>query len=394
MKKSLIIIVIAVLILGVAFVFIDESLTPETKAWLETPLELPGNTRGRALVKAFEEIAVEERGTITSQRSQVSKEILKACTPTVGQTCIELLVASPVDRRKFLPQDPRYYERFAAILEESVLSTDPSQRSWVEWSTLISAPRYVFLNNLVEQGSIDPLLLAKSLEFSRRMMKDAPNQLEKIMFTVMFEKTIAAANIAMGVRHLTVAEVLVNDDIERLLVPLDDDERSYARVMMEELRLFSYAFGRDLPGFDIFIIGVKRNTLLNRRQTLMQPVVEYSELPVSTFWKTALSKPKPSWKDSLTGDDAVVIVESAGGSVQVTQGIDLQLAVLRALRRVYRGVSPFAHGEPAPPSFSWKWYPKSDELCLYATNHDQSDPDRVPTIIDSLGPNGLCMVRF
>ena len=83
-----------------------------------------------------------------------------------------------------------------------------------------------------------------------------------------------------------------------------------------------------------------------------------------------------------------------GGSIRVTQRMDLQLTVLRALRRFYRGVSPYAHGEPAPRSFSWKWYRKSGELCLDATNDDRSDPDRPPTIIDSLGSNGICMVRF
>lgn len=149
MKKSLIIIVIAVLILGVAFVFIDESLTPKTKVWLETPLSLPDNTKGRPLVKAFEEIAVEEVRSLKNQKSQVSEEILKACTPTVGQSCIELLVSSPFDRRKFIPQDPRYYEIFAAILEESVLSTHPSQLDSVSWQNLINAPQYVFLNSMV-----------------------------------------------------------------------------------------------------------------------------------------------------------------------------------------------------------------------------------------------------
>ena len=46
MKKSSIIIVVAVLVLSAAFVFIDESLTPETKVWLDAPLALPDNTRG------------------------------------------------------------------------------------------------------------------------------------------------------------------------------------------------------------------------------------------------------------------------------------------------------------------------------------------------------------
>jgi len=348
MKKSLIIIVVAVLVLSAAFVFIDESLTPETKDWLETPLTLPDNTRGRALVKEFEDIVAVESRSLVNQRPQPSKEIVQVCA-TMGQTCFELLVSQPAERRKYLPQDPRYYERFAAILEESVLSTHPSQLYSVAWQNLIIAPHYVFLNSLVEQGNVDPVLLAKSLEFSRRLMKDATNQLEKIIFVAMFGKTIAAANMAMGLRHLTVSEVLANDDIDRLLVSLDDDERSYARVMMGELRFASYAFEHDSKGFDKFIFNVKRNTLLNRQQALMQPVVEYSELPIETFWITELSKPKPSWKDHLTGNLVDSIVKSRGGSVQVTHRIDLQLAVLRALRRVYRGVSPYNHGEPAPP---------------------------------------------
>ncbi|MDG2070986.1 MAG: hypothetical protein P8J55_04490 [Pseudomonadales bacterium] len=300
MKKSLIIIVIAVLILGVGFVFIDESLTPETKVWLETPLSLPDNTKGRALVKAFEEIAVEEVRSLKNQKSQVSEESLKACTPTVGQSCIELLVSSPVDRRKFIPQDPRYYEIFAAILEESVLSTHPSQLYSVSWQNLINAPQYVFLNSLVEQGSVDPVLLAKSLEFSRRMMKDATNQLEKIIFSAVFGKTIAAANMSMGLRHLTVAEVLANTDIDRFLVLFDDDERSYARVMMGEVRFASYTIEHVFKGWAGLFLNTKRNTFLNSQQAQMQPVIEFSELPVETFGITELSDPKPSLKDHLT----------------------------------------------------------------------------------------------
>lgn len=64
------------------------------------------------------------------------------------------------------------------------------------------------------------------------MMKDATNQLEKIIFSAVFGKTIAATNMSMGLRHLTVAEVLANTDIDRFLVPFDDDERSYTRVMV------------------------------------------------------------------------------------------------------------------------------------------------------------------
>ena len=394
MKKSLIIVVIAVLVLGTAFVFVDESLTPETKAWLETPLALPDNTRGRALVKAFEEIAVEESGSLVNQSQQVSKEIIQACMPNVGQSCIELLVSSPVDRRKYLPQDPRYYERFAAILEESVLSTHPSQLFSVPWQNLTIAPRHVFLNSLVEQGRVDPLLLAKSLEFSRRMMKDASYMNEKVIFASMFGRSIAAANMAMGLRHLTVEEVLSNADLDRLLAPLDKNERSYARVMMGEVRFANHTFEHVFTGSAKFIVNMKRNTLLNRQQILMQPVIEYSEHPIETFWITELGKPTPSWKDYLTGNAVDSIVKITGEFVRVTQHLDLQLAVLRAMRRVYRGVSPYNHGEPAPPSFSWKWHPESDELCLFATDHDQSDPDRTPTKIDGLGANGVCMVRF
>lgn len=243
MKKSLVIIVVVVLVLGAAFVFIDESLTPETKAWLDAPLTLPDNTRGRALLKEFEEIIAGEKRSLSNQRPRPSDEVVQACA-TMSQTCFELLVSQSVERRRYLPQDPRYYEKFSAILDESVLFTHQSQVFSVAWQNLIVAPRYVFLNSLVEQGSVDPLLLARSLEFSRLMMRDAPNLLEKTIFLPMFGNSIAAANMAMGLWHLTVEEVLVNTDLDRLFVGFDD-ERSFSNVMTGELRFAAYYFDHD-----------------------------------------------------------------------------------------------------------------------------------------------------
>mgnify|MGYP006177615069 CR=1 FL=1 len=171
-------------------------------------------------------------------------------------------------------------------------------------------------------------------------------QSEGKILASMFSSSIAVANMAMGLRYLTVEEVLEDPAIDLLLIPLKEYEQSYSRVMMGEIRFFVQAFENDFTGVDKIIVNLKRNTLLNRQHSLMQPVVESSELPVEMFWIAELRKPKPSWKDHLTVNLVDSIVK--GGLVRDTLHLNLELTVLRALRRTYRGVSLYIHGEPAP----------------------------------------------
>ncbi|HAK50506.1 MAG TPA: hypothetical protein DCM54_01190 [Gammaproteobacteria bacterium] len=84
------------------------------------------------------------------------------------------------------------------------MGTDrPDIFSALPLSHLAAAPRYVVLNAILKDGGVSPDVVANSIGYSRRMMKESLHWSDSHSFSMMLSKSLIAAYMAMGFLHLS-----------------------------------------------------------------------------------------------------------------------------------------------------------------------------------------------
>gem|GEM_PF-5613049 len=84
------------------------------------------------------------------------------------------------------------------------MGTDrPDIFSALPLSLLAAAPRYVVLNAILKDGGVSPDVVANSIGYSRRMMKESLHWSDSHSFSMMLSKSLIAAYMAMGFLHLS-----------------------------------------------------------------------------------------------------------------------------------------------------------------------------------------------
>ena len=156
----------------------------------------------------------------------------------------------------------------------------------------------------------------------------------------------------------------MNDD--RLLDairPLEQKEYSFQRVLAGESRsMATYLEGKTYP-VPWYIRG-KRNVFLNQQQIAYQRLADQSVLPHEEFWASEIQELEPSWQGRLLSMINAGTLGMFQGYLDVQRYLDVQLAILRAIRNIYLGADPNDHGEAPIPGFVWSWDEQDRKLCL------------------------------
>ncbi len=375
-KRDLLLISMVPVLLTVALVLYDEELNEDTRAWL-TPVQPPSDyKKGLGLLRAFNERTDAYRlATRASDNTSSDKRAMAACSGFTVQ-CIAELRRDETTALRYMPRESEYYDHYFELLEHSIVAYKPEDLDYPK-ANLVSTTRFSFLNDMLIHGAVRPDTVIRNLEGHRRGIAESHFLIDRIIFLATFSISIEAARVAMSVDHPWAIDLRNDDRFLAAIRPLGISEYSFSRVFDGELDyMMAYLDGKEYPV--PWHIRSKRNALLNQQQVDYQALVNQSELETQRFWSSEIPEQVTSWQNYILFEMEQQKPQIYQGYLDTTRNLDNQLAVLRALRRVYLGADPTMHGEGEIPGFHWAWGEKRQELCLKPSGieHDETGTER------------------
>ena len=360
MKKHYFLLVLLILTLACGGLLLyDEALTDEAEAWLTPFVPSPRNERGLQLYREFNTRTDAARLT---RWSADDHRIAAACGQFTDE-CIAELGQDEEIATRYLPRDQEYYQHYFDMLDYPISVYDPQDLISHQRQNLISATRFSFVNDVLIHGAVRPETAIRNLQSHRRWLAESHFLIDKLIFVATFGISLAATRVAMEVDHPWAEELIKDPEFVSAIQPLQEREYSFSNVFAGEFRYMADYLEGDQYSIPWYIKG-KRNVLLNRQRVALQAVVDQSVLPHELFWESQMQEPAPSWQGRLLSWFNATPLSIYQPYLDSVRTLDLQLAVLRALRRIHLGADPNRHGEDPIPGFSWNWNEEKRQLCL------------------------------